>query len=70
MEFAFFPEVEDKIRFVWGDMVHFGHLLQTVEENGVEHIINFHRSRYASVHNPIPDAGPAGYRSRRKRANL
>jgi len=53
-ELAFYPEVESKIRFVWGDMVHFGHLLQTVEENGVEHIIHLAALRNEVLYKTIP----------------
>lgn len=53
-ELAFYPEVEDKIRFVRGDMVHFGHLLQTIEENGVEHIIHLAALRNEVLYKTIP----------------
>ena len=53
-ELAFYPEVESKIRFVWGDMVHFGHLLQTVEENGVEHVIHLAALRNEVLYKTIP----------------
>jgi nucleoside-diphosphate-sugar epimerase len=53
-ELAFYPEVEDKIRFVWGDMVHFGHLLQTVEENGVDHIIHLAALRNEVLYKSVP----------------
>jgi UDP-glucose 4-epimerase len=53
-ELAFYPEVESKIRFVWGDMVHFGHLLQTIEENGVEHIIHLAALRNEVLYKTLP----------------
>jgi UDP-glucose 4-epimerase len=53
-ELAFYPEVEGKIRFVWGDMVHFGHLLQTIEENGVDHIIHLAALRNEVLYKTIP----------------
>jgi nucleoside-diphosphate-sugar epimerase len=53
-ELAFYPEVEDKIRFVWGDMVHFGHLLQTIEENGVDHIIHLAALRNEVLYKSVP----------------
>ena len=53
-ELAFYPEVEDKIRFVWGDMVHFGHLLQTVEENRVDHIIHLAALRNEVLYKSVP----------------
>jgi UDP-glucose 4-epimerase len=53
-ELAFYPEVEGKIRFVWGDMVHFGHLLQTIEENGVEQIIHLAALRNEVLYKTIP----------------
>jgi nucleoside-diphosphate-sugar epimerase len=53
-ELAFYPEVEGKIKFVWGDIVHFGHLLETVEENGVEHIIHLAALRNEVLYKTIP----------------
>ena len=53
-ELEFYPEVEKKIRFVWGDIVHFGHLLETVEENGVEHIIHLAALRNEVLYKSIP----------------
>ena len=53
-ELAFYPEVEGKVRVVWGDMVHFGHLLETVEENGVEHIIHLAALRNEVLYKTIP----------------
>jgi nucleoside-diphosphate-sugar epimerase len=53
-ELAFYPEVEKKIRFVWGDIVHFGHLLETVEENGVDHIIHLAALRNEVLYKTIP----------------
>ena len=53
-ELAYYPEVESKIRFVWGDIVHFGHLLQTVEENGVDHIIHLAALRNEVLYKTMP----------------
>ena len=53
-ELAFYPEVEAKIRFVWGDITHFGHLLGTVEENGVEQIIHLAGLRNEVLYKAIP----------------
>lgn len=53
-ELAFYPEIEDKIRVVWGDMVHFGHLLETVEKNGVEHIIHLAALRNEVLYKALP----------------
>ena len=53
-ELAFYPEVEGRIRFVWGDMAHFGHLLQTIEENGVDHIIHLAALRNEVLYKSIP----------------
>lgn len=53
-ELVFYPEVEGKIRFVWGDIAHFGHLLQTIEENGVEHIIHLAALRNEVLYKTIP----------------
>jgi UDP-glucose 4-epimerase len=53
-ELAFYPEVEAKIRFVWGDITHFGHLLGTVEENGVEQIIHLAALRNEVLYKAMP----------------
>ena len=53
-ELAFYPEVEDRIRFVWGDMSHFGHLLETVEKNAVEHIIHLAALRNEVLYKAMP----------------
>ena len=53
-ELAFYPEVEAKIRFVWGDITHFGHLLGTAEENGVEQIIHLAGLRNEVLYKAIP----------------
>ena len=53
-ELAFYPEVEKKMRFVWGDIVHFGHLLETVEENGVDRIIHLAALRNEVLYKTIP----------------
>ena len=53
-ELAYYPEVEGQIRFVWGDIVHFGHLLQTVEENGVDHIIHLAALRNEVLYKKMP----------------
>lgn len=53
-ELAFYPEVADKIRFVWGDITHFGHLLETVELNGVEHIIHLAALRNEVLYKSLP----------------
>ena len=53
-ELAFYPEVESKIRFIWGDIVHFGHLLETVEENGVEQIIHLAALRNEVLYKTLP----------------
>jgi nucleoside-diphosphate-sugar epimerase len=53
-ELAFYPEVEKQIQFVWGDIVHFGHLLQTIEENGVDHIIHLAALRNEVLYKSVP----------------
>ena len=53
-ELAYYPEVAEKIRFVWGDIVHFGHLLQTVEENEVDHIIHLAALRNEVLYKKMP----------------
>jgi nucleoside-diphosphate-sugar epimerase len=53
-ELAFYPEVEAKIRFVWGDITHFGHLLGTVEENGVDRIIHLAALRNEVLYKTMP----------------
>ena len=39
-ELAIFPEIADRMTFVWGDISQLPHLLETVEKYGVEHIIH------------------------------
>ena len=39
-ELTYYPEIEARISLVWGDITHLGHLLETVEKFGVEHIIH------------------------------
>ena len=39
-ELALFPEIADRITFVWGDISQLPHLLETVEKYGVKHIIH------------------------------
>jgi len=53
-ELAFYPEIEKQIHFVWGDIIHFGHLLQTVEENGVDHIIHLAALRNEVLYKSLP----------------
>jgi UDP-glucose 4-epimerase len=53
-ELAFYPEVEKKIRFVWGDITHFGHLLGTVEKNGVDRIIHLAALRNEMLYKTMP----------------
>ena len=53
-ELAFYPEVEAKIQFIWGDITHFGHLLETVEKNGVEQIIHLAALRNEVLYKSIP----------------
>jgi nucleoside-diphosphate-sugar epimerase len=47
-ELAFYPEVAEKITFVWGDMTQIGRLLETVEKYGVEDVIHL-----ASIRNEV-----------------
>jgi UDP-glucose 4-epimerase len=53
-ELAFYPEIEQQVKFVWGDIVHFGHLLETVEENGVDHIIHLAALRNEVLYKSVP----------------
>jgi UDP-glucose 4-epimerase len=53
-ELAFYPEIEGKIQFVWGDIVHFGHLLEIIEKNGVEQIIHLAALRNEVLYKSIP----------------
>jgi len=53
-ELIFYPEVERKIRFVCRDMVHFEHLLQTIEENGVDQIIHLAALRNEVFYKTVP----------------
>ena len=38
-ELAFYPEVEKRIKVVWGDITQFPHLLETVERHAVDAIV-------------------------------
>jgi nucleoside-diphosphate-sugar epimerase len=53
-ELAFYPEIEQQVQFVWGDIVHFGHLLETVEKNGVDHIIHLAALRNEVLYKSVP----------------
>jgi UDP-glucose 4-epimerase len=53
-ELIFYPEVERKIRFVCRDIVHFEHLLQTIEENGVDQIIHLAALRNEVLYKTVP----------------
>ena len=53
-ELAFYPEIEKRITFVWGDITHAGHLLETVEKNDVEHIIHLAALRNEVLYRAIP----------------
>jgi nucleoside-diphosphate-sugar epimerase len=47
-ELAFYPEVAEKIRFVWGDITQFSHLLETVERYRADEVIHL-----ASIRNEV-----------------
>ena len=53
-ELIFYPEIERKIRFVCRDIVHFEHLLQTIEENGVDQIIHLAALRNEVLYKTVP----------------
>jgi nucleoside-diphosphate-sugar epimerase len=51
-ELAFYPEVAERVRFIWGDITQLGHLLETVEKCGVEDVIHL-----ASLRNEVAYKG-------------
>lgn len=53
-ELAFYPEVEKRIKFVWGDITQFGHLLETVERFRVEDVIHLASLRNEVVYKKFP----------------
>ena len=53
-ELSYYPEVEEKIVFVWGDMTHGGHLHETVEKYNVEYIIHLAALRNEVLYRTIP----------------
>ena len=53
-ELVYYPEIEKKIVFVWGDMTHAGHLFETVEKYNVEHIIHLAALRNEVLYQSIP----------------
>jgi nucleoside-diphosphate-sugar epimerase len=53
-ELAFYPEIDKKIVFVWGDMTHAGHLHETIEKYDVEHIIHLAALRNEVLYRAIP----------------
>jgi len=53
-ELAFYPEVEKKIKVVWGDITQFPHLLETVERHGVDAIVHLASLRNEVVYKALP----------------
>jgi UDP-glucose 4-epimerase len=53
-ELAFYPEIEKRITFVWGDITHAGHLLETVEKYKVSDIIHLAALRNEVLYRAIP----------------
>ncbi len=53
-ELAFYPEVAERITFVWGDMTQVGHLMETVEKYGVEDVIHLASLRNEVVFREFP----------------
>jgi nucleoside-diphosphate-sugar epimerase len=53
-ELAFYPEVAERITFVWGDITQFSHLVETVEEYGVEDVIHLASLRNEVVYKTFP----------------
>jgi nucleoside-diphosphate-sugar epimerase len=53
-ELAFYPEVAERVKFVWGDITQLGHLLETVEKYGVEDVIHLASFRNEVVYREFP----------------
>ncbi len=53
-ELAFYPEVAERVKFVWGDITQLGHLLETVEKYGVEDVIHLASLRNEVVYREFP----------------
>jgi UDP-glucuronate 4-epimerase len=53
-ELAFYPEVAKKIRFVWGDITQFSHLLETVETHHVDEVIHLASIRNEVLYKAVP----------------
>ncbi len=53
-ELAFYPEVAERITFVWGDITQLGHLLETVEKYTVEDVIHLASLRNEVVYREFP----------------
>lgn len=53
-ELAFYPGVAERVTFVWGDITQLGHLLETVEEYGVEDVIHLASLRNEVVYREFP----------------
>ena len=53
-ELAFYPEVAERITFVWGDITQLGHLLETVERYKVKDVIHLASLRNEVVYREFP----------------
>jgi nucleoside-diphosphate-sugar epimerase len=53
-ELSFYPEVEKKIHFVWGDITQLPHLLETVEKHHVDGVIHLASLRNEVVYKAYP----------------
>jgi nucleoside-diphosphate-sugar epimerase len=53
-ELAFYPEVEKRIKVVWGDITQFPHLLETVERHAVDAIVHLASIRNEVVYKALP----------------
>jgi nucleoside-diphosphate-sugar epimerase len=53
-ELAFYPEVAEQVRFIWGDITQFGHLLETAEKCGVEDVIHLASLRNEVAYKEFP----------------
>ena len=53
-ELVFYPEVEKRINFVWGDITQFPHLLETVEKYRVDGVIHLASLRNEVVYKAYP----------------
>jgi len=53
-ELAFYPDIAERVKFVWGDIAQLVHLFETVEKYGVEEVIHLASLRNEVVYKGFP----------------